>query len=81
MACRCTYSRSCAGAHRAADEGVAQPVFILHQFHAAYVLLLNGVFAALSWKRVLCRRHHESAGMFLRVYIDDLNLLYCLQAA
>jgi hypothetical protein len=75
-------SRSCAGAHRSADEGVAQTVFVFHEFHAVNVLLLKGLFACGLLVRDRCVGDiHESSGVFLRGYVEDLDLLPRLQAA
>ena len=69
-------------AHKAADEGVAQTVSVLPQFHGANVLPLNGPLACAILIRDRCVGDaHERSGMFLRIHFDDLNLLTCLQAA
>ena len=63
----CTYSRPGAGAQRAANEAVAQTVFVLFEFDTANVLLLNGFFACgflVRDRRV--GDIHERSRMFLR---------------
>jgi len=77
----CAYPGPNAGPYRGTDEGVAQTVFIIQEFHAANVLLLNGLLAGVF---LVGDRGvgdiHEGAGVLLRVGLDDLNLLSSVQA-
>ncbi|MGA8215035.1 MAG: hypothetical protein WB799_15670 [Candidatus Sulfotelmatobacter sp.] len=73
---RGTYPGSYASTHCAADEGVAQTVFVFHEFHAANVLLRNGLSARGFLERDPCfGEAHEASEVFLRVHFNNLNPL------
>jgi hypothetical protein len=63
---RCTDSGSHTSAQSCDDEGVAQTVFVIHEFHAENVLLWNTLFAIRLPVRDRCIGDaHKVSGMFL----------------
>jgi hypothetical protein len=73
---RCADPGSYTGADRAANEGIAQVVFVFREFHPANILPRDG----LSPCSVLVHNRgfgetHKRSGMPFRVRFDDLNLL------
>lgn len=80
--CRAWFVYSCAnrGSHTSTrsshDEGVAQTVFVFHEYYTENVLLLNTLFASRLPVRDRCIGDaREESGMFLRGHFDHLNLL------
>ncbi len=78
---RCADSGSHTSAHSCHDEGVAQTVFVFHEFHAENLLPRNTLLAIrLPVGDPCIGDAHEVSGMFLRGHPDNLNPLSGLQA-